>query len=86
MRTSDLFDVCEGFGFGSHSIDSRVFRFLGHAGVKRNVGKFEICVLSKFQPCAPLGGRKNDEKSKRKILIFVVKFDSIDSIIFQRYT
>ena len=63
------------------SIDSIFFGVLGHAGVKRNVGEVEICVLSKFQPFATLGGRKNAETSKRNKLDFFVNFDSIDSIV-----
>ena len=42
-----------------------------------HVGELEICLVSKFQLCTTLGGRKNVEKP---IWIFG-KFDSIDSII-----
>ena len=36
------------------------FRFFG------NVGELEICLVSKFQLCTTLGGRKNAEKPKRE--------------------
>ena len=63
------------------TIDSIFSGFLGHPGVNQNVGDVEICVLSKFQPCTTLGGRKNAKKPKRKKFEIFVKFDSIDSII-----
>ena len=79
---SDRFDRSPGRSIESiDSIDSIIFEFLGSPGVKRNVGELEICVLSKFQLCTTLGGRKHTRKPKRKKLDFFVKFDSIDSII-----
>ena len=46
------------------------FRFFG------NARELEICLVSKFQLCTTLGGRKNAEKPKRKNLDFLAS--SID--------
>ena len=53
------------------SIDSILFRIFC------NVGELEICLVSKFQLCTTLGGRKNIEKPKRKI--------SIEKSVFRRF-
>ena len=53
------------------SVILRIFRFLCH------VGELEICLMSNFQRCATLGGRKNAEKPKRK---FSEIFGSVGSV------
>ena len=63
------------------SSDSIFFRLWGYPGVKRNVGEVEISVLWKFQLCATLGDWKKLWKTEIKNLNFLLKFDSIDSII-----
>ena len=51
------------------------FRFFG------NVGELEICLVSKFQFCTTLGGRKNAEKPKHFFLIFCkVRFGRFDNL------
>ena len=54
------------------------FRFFG------NVGELEICLVSKFQLCTTLGGRKNAEKPKREFSEFSVRSVRY-SIRFDRY-
>ena len=39
-----------------------------------HVGELEICLVSKFQLCTTLGGRKNAEKPKRKNFDFVANW------------
>ena len=53
------------------SVILQIFRFFCH------VGELEICLVSKFQLCTTLGGRKNAEKPKRKFSEF---FGSVGSV------
>ena len=53
------------------SVILRIFQFFRH------VGELEICLVSKFQLCTTLGGRKNAEKPKRKFSEF---FGSVGSV------
>ena len=50
----------------------------------RHVGELEICLVSKFQLCTTLGGRKNAEKPKREFSIFSVRSVRY-SVRFDRY-
>ena len=43
----------------------------------RHVGELEICLVSKFQLCTTLGGRKNAEKPRREFSEF---FGSVGSV------
>ena len=53
------------------SVILRIFRFFCH------VGELEICLVSKFQLCTTLGGRKNAEKPKHEFFEF---FGSVGSV------
>ena len=50
----------------------------------RHVGELEICLVSKFQLCTTLGGRKNAEKPKYEFSEFSVRSVRY-SIRFDRY-
>ena len=60
------------------SVILRIFRFFCH------VGELEICLVSKFQLCTTLGGRKNAEKPKCECSEFSVRSVRY-SIRFDRY-
>ena len=60
------------------SVILQIFRFFCH------VGELEICLVSKFQLCATLGGRKNAEKQKCEFSEFSVRSVRY-SIRFDRY-
>ena len=62
----DRFDRSRDLSMGSiDAVDSDDFRNFG------NVRELEICLVSKFQLCTTLGGRKNAEKPERKHLEFL---------------
>ncbi|MEE2612084.1 MAG: hypothetical protein VYB24_07900, partial [Pseudomonadota bacterium] len=72
---SDRFDRWSIESIGSVDlVILRIFRFFGA------VGELEICLVSKFQLCTTLGGRKTAEKPKWKNLDFCRgRFDRFDN-------
>ena len=75
MAGVDRFDRSRGRSIESigsvGSVILQIFRFFCH------VGELEICLVSKFQLCTTLGGRKNAEKPKREFSEF---FGSVGSV------